>query len=104
LPFAIQKEICDKVMAAIEAVYLAERLRAEHIPPKTLNVWECIVRALALMNTRGQENAGKAHDLLQRAISLECQSTQAHSLLSISRRSTLIWAGPIGGRIQCSEH
>ena len=82
--FAVQEEICSKVMAAIEPeLYLAERLRAEHITPKNLNAWECIVRALALMNTRGRENADKAHDLLQRAISLECQSAQAHSLLSI---------------------
>ena len=72
------------MMAAIEPeLYLAERLRAEHITPKNLNAWECIVRALALMNTRGRENADKAHDLLQRAISLECQSAQAHSLVSI---------------------
>jgi TolB-like protein/Flp pilus assembly protein TadD len=83
-PFAVQEEICAKVMAAIEPqLYVAERLRAEHKSPKNLNAWECIVRALALMNARGQENAGKAHDLLQRAISLESQSAQAHSLLSM---------------------
>jgi TolB-like protein len=82
--FAVQVEICDKVMASIEPqLYLTERLRAERTTPEKLNSWECIVRALALMNTRDRENAAKAHDLLQKAIALESQSAQAHSLLSI---------------------
>jgi TolB-like protein len=82
--FAVQQKICDKVMAAVEPqLYLAERLRAERTTPKNLNAWECIVRALALMNTCERENATQAHDLLQKAISLEAESGQAHSLLSI---------------------
>lgn len=81
---ALQAEICDKVIAAIEPqLYLAERIRAQRTAPENLNGWECIVCALALMNTRQQEAAGKAHALLQKAVSAECESAQAHALLSI---------------------
>jgi len=72
--FAVQAEICDKVIAAVEPqLYLAERIRAERTRPECLNAWECIVRALSLMNTREKTNAANAHGLLQKAVSVESE-------------------------------
>ena len=82
--FTVHTDICDKVVTSIEPqLYLAELVRAERTKPENLGSWECIVRALALMNTRDRTNAGKAVGLLRKASSIECESAQAHSLLSI---------------------
>jgi TolB-like protein len=82
--FAVHAEICDKVMAAVESqLYLAERIRAERTRPENRNAWECIVRALSLMNARDKSSAAEAHGLLQKAVSLEPESAHAHGLLSI---------------------
>jgi tetratricopeptide (TPR) repeat protein len=82
--FAVQAEICDKVMTAIgPQLYISEWIRAERKSPEDLNAWECMVRALRLMSSREKINASKAQALLRKAISLENESAQAHSLLSI---------------------
>ena len=82
--FAVQSEICNKVTEEIEPqLYLAHRIRAERTKNENLNTWECIVRALSLMNTREKADATKAHVLLQKAAVIEPESAQAHSLLSI---------------------
>jgi TolB-like protein len=83
--FAVQAEICEKVMAAIEPqLYFCEWIRAERKSPEDLNAWERMVRALWLMSSREKINASKAQALLQNAVSLENESAQAHSLLSIA--------------------
>ena len=83
--FAAQAEICDKAMTAIEPqLYICEWIRAERKSPEVLNAWECMVRALWLMSSREKINACKAQSLLQKAVSLENESAQAHSLLSIA--------------------
>jgi hypothetical protein len=72
-------------MTAIEPqLYICEWIRAERKSPEVLNAWECMVRALWLMSTREKINACKAQSLLQKAVSLENESAQAHSLLSIA--------------------
>ena len=81
--FAVQDEITDTVMAAIEPqLYAAEGVRAKRKPPESLDAWECVVRALALMNSRTKPDATAARALLQRAVMLDPGYAQAHSLLS----------------------
>jgi TolB-like protein len=86
---AILEEICKKVVSTLEAqLFLAEHLRIEHKATADLNSWECIVRALSLMNSRVENNVVTARGLLQKAVSIDPQSVQGHSLLSIA--STLL--------------
>ena len=83
--FAFQDEICDRVVKSVEPqLYLAERLRVERKGSVNLNGWECFVRALSLMNSRERRNVVTAGALLQRAVSMDTQSAQMHSLLSIA--------------------
>ena len=82
--FGALEKICNKVMIALEPqLYLAEHLRVGRKTADSLNGWECIVRALSLMNSRVQTNAVSARALLQKAISLDPESAESHSLLSI---------------------
>jgi TolB-like protein/class 3 adenylate cyclase/tetratricopeptide (TPR) repeat protein len=81
--FLVQDEIVDRVMAAIEPqLYAAEGSRAKRKPPESLDAWECVVRAIALMNARTREDATVARELLQKAIALDPNYAQAHSLLA----------------------
>jgi TolB-like protein/tetratricopeptide (TPR) repeat protein len=82
--FTVLKEICNKVMTALEPqLYTAEHLRIGRKALTDLNSWECIVRALSLMNSRVQRNVLAAQALLQKAISIDPESAESHSLLSI---------------------
>jgi TolB-like protein/DNA-binding SARP family transcriptional activator len=67
--FAVQDEIAAKVAAAIEPhVYAAEGIRASRRPPHTLDASGCVMRAVALINIRSEQNYAAAEDLLKRAI------------------------------------
>jgi tetratricopeptide (TPR) repeat protein len=59
-----------------------------------LNGWECIVRVLSLMNSRDQKNVALAQALLRKAVSIDPNSAQGHSLLSIATtlRVHMSWA------------
>jgi TolB-like protein/tetratricopeptide (TPR) repeat protein len=82
--FAVLEKICDKVVTALEPqLYLAEHLRIGRKTPESLNSWECIVRALSLMNSRLQTSVVSAEALLKKAISIDPESAESHSLLSI---------------------
>lgn len=82
--FAVLDEIVDQVLGAVEPqLYFAEEFRARHTSTDDLNAWECIVRALSLMNSREKPHIAAARVLLQKAVSLDGQSAAAHSLLSI---------------------
>jgi TolB-like protein/DNA-binding winged helix-turn-helix (wHTH) protein len=82
--FAIQDEIAANILAAITPeIYFAEEIRASRKSLERLNAWECIVHALSLINNREKPLVGTAHRLLQKAVVLDPQSAQAHSLLSI---------------------
>jgi TolB-like protein len=79
----VQDDIVDKVVIAVEPqLYLAERLRTEGKSPETLNAWECMVRALALINSRGRAQVEDARSLMHRTIVLNPGSARAFSLLS----------------------
>lgn len=81
--FAVQDEITEQVVAAIEPqLYAAEGIRAKRKPPESLDAWECVVRALSLINSRARPDIAAARALLQKAIALDPGYAQAHSLLS----------------------
>ena len=47
--FAVQDEITERVVAAIEPeLYAAEQVRSQSKPPDSLDAWECVIRALSL--------------------------------------------------------
>ena len=92
---AVQDEICEHVVAAIEPqLYIAEQVRVQRKSPANLNGWECIVRALSLMNSHDQHNVALAQALLRKAVSIDPNSAQGHSLLSIATtlRVHMSWA------------
>jgi TolB-like protein/Tfp pilus assembly protein PilF len=81
--FAVQDEITEQVVAAIEPqLYAAEGIRTKRKPPESFDAWECVVRALALMNSRTRPDVAAASKLLRKAIALDSGYAQAHSLLS----------------------
>jgi TolB-like protein/tetratricopeptide (TPR) repeat protein len=81
--FAVQDEITEQVVAAIEPqLYAAEGIRAKRKPPESLDAWECVVRALSLMNSRARPDVTAARTLLQKAVALDPGYGQAYSLLS----------------------
>ncbi len=83
--FAVQDEITEQVVAAIEPrLYAAEGLRAKRKLPDSFDAWECVVRALALLNSRAKDNIVSARDLLKRAVVLDPTYARAHSLLSFA--------------------
>ena len=89
--FAVQDEITERVVAAIEPeLYAAEHLRSRRTSPENLDAWECIIRAHSAIGQGTQETAG-AEQLCRRAIAIAPSYAQAHSLLAwvLLHRSTL---------------
>jgi len=87
--------ICEKILAAVEPhLYLAEHMRSRNKSMATLNAWECVVRALSLMNTRDRRKVAVAQALLRKAVAIDPGSAQNHSLLSIitTLRVHMSWA------------
>ena len=81
--FAVQDAITEKVVAAIEPqLYAAEGIRAKRKPPESLDAWECVVRALSLINSRARPDIAAARVLLKKAVALDAGYAQAYSLLS----------------------
>jgi adenylate cyclase len=81
--FALQDEMTERVLTAIEPqLYAAEGVRVKRTPPESLDAWECVVRALSLINSRTRSDAAVARELLQKALVLDPGYAQAHSLLA----------------------
>jgi len=81
--FAVQDEITDRVMEAVAPqLYAAEGNRAKRKPPDSLDAWECVVRAIALMNERTESDAAASMKLLQNAVSFDPAYARAHSLMA----------------------
>src|SRR6516164_7256942 len=90
--FAVQDEITERVVAAIEPeLYAAENIRSQRKPPESLDAWECIIRALAYVGQSTRAGGEEAEALCRRAIGIVPDYGQAHSLLAwvILRRTTL---------------
>jgi adenylate cyclase len=95
--FAVQDEITERVVAAIEPeLYAAEHFRSQRKPPENLDAWECVIRALSYIGQATRGGNTEAETLCRRAIAIAPGYGQAHSLLAwlLVRRS--VWAGGIG--------
>jgi adenylate cyclase len=83
--FALQDEITSNVVASIEPqLYAAEDIRAKHKPPESFDAWDCVARALSLMNKPTKHDNAAAQQLLRKAIALDPSYAQAYSLLAYS--------------------
>ena len=95
--FAVQDEITERVVAAIEPeLYAAENVRSQRKPPESLDAWECVIRALSLRSARGRREANiEAEALCRRAIAIAPGYGQAHSLLAWALLRRTIWSGDL---------
>jgi TolB-like protein/Tfp pilus assembly protein PilF len=81
--FAVQDEITERVVAAIEPqLYAAEHLRSQRKLPQSLDAWECVVRALSYVGQGTLAGHAEAEALCRRAIAIAPGYGQAHSLLA----------------------
>jgi TolB-like protein/Tfp pilus assembly protein PilF len=83
--FAVQDEITDAIVAAIEPqLYAAESFRAQQKPPGSLDAWDLVMRALSHFwrITRGDNIAAQA--LLEKAIAIDSSYGKALGLLATS--------------------
>ncbi len=83
--FAIQDEITEAIVAAIEPrLYAAESFRARRRAPESLEAWDLVMRALShFWRITGEDNLA-AQRLLERAIALDPHYAQAHAVLAVS--------------------
>jgi adenylate cyclase len=94
--FAVQDEITERVVAAIEPeLYAAENIRSERKPPESLDAWECVIRALSAIGLGTRETNTEAERLCRRAIAISPRYGQAHSLLSWALLRSTMWAGDL---------
>jgi adenylate cyclase len=89
--FAVQDEITERVVAAIEPeLYAAEQVRSQSKPPGSLDAWECVIRALSCIGQGTRDEITEAEALCRRAIAITPGYGRAHSLLAwvLLRRTT----------------
>jgi TolB-like protein len=83
--FAVQDEIAAQVVKTIaDQLYAAECVAAKLIPTDSLSLWQYLVRALSLMNTRRRADLATAEHLLKKAIAIDPSCAPALSLLSFA--------------------
>jgi TolB-like protein/Flp pilus assembly protein TadD len=84
--FAVQDEITDAVVAAIEPkIYAAENFRARRKPPNSLDAWDLVMRALShFWRVTPQDNV-VAQAFLEKAITIDRNYGHAHSVLATSQ-------------------
>jgi adenylate cyclase len=81
--FAVQDEITERVVAAMEPqLYAAEYFRSQRKPPESLDAWECVIRALSSFGQGTAAGTAEAEALCRRAIAIAPGYGQAHSLLA----------------------
>src|SRR5262249_44812816 len=105
--FAVQDDITERVVAAVEPhLYAEEGFRASR-HPDNINAWRLAVRALGLINKMDRESNRRAQELLRQAIAVEPESARAHALLG----QALQWAAhcewdsaPPEARRQATSH
>ena len=95
--FAVQDEITERVVAAIEPeLYAAEEVRSQNKPPDSLDAWECVIRALSLIGQGTRDENTEAEALCRRAIAITPGYGQAHALLSWTLWRRAAWSGDSG--------
>lgn len=83
--FAVQDEITDSIVAAIEPqIYAAENFRARRKLPSSLDAWDLVMRALSHYWRVTQQDHIAAQLLLERAIELDPNYGKALSVLATS--------------------
>jgi TolB-like protein/Tfp pilus assembly protein PilF len=83
--FAVQDEITDAIVAAIEPqVYAAENFRAQRKPPESLDAWDLVMRALSHYWRMTREDNAAAQALLEKAIAIDPNYGQALGVLAVS--------------------
>ncbi|HEY3793887.1 MAG TPA: winged helix-turn-helix domain-containing tetratricopeptide repeat protein [Bradyrhizobium sp.] len=83
--FAVQDEITDAIVAAIEPqIYAAESFRARRKPPNSLDAWDLVMRALSHYWRVTQQDHLAAQALLHQAIAIDPNYGQALSVLATS--------------------
>ncbi len=80
--FAVQDDITERVVAAVEPhLYAEEGFRAASKPPDSIDAWGLVVRALNMLNKVERKQNEVAQTLLNRAIAMEPGYARAHALL-----------------------
>src|SRR4029077_10717385 len=79
--FAVQDEITDAIVAAIEPqIYAAENFRAKRKPPNSMDAWDLVMRALSHHWRVTMLDSLAAQALLERAIAIDPHYGQALAL------------------------
>ena len=83
--FAVQDEITESIVAAIEPqLYAAENFHAQRKPPESLDAWSLVMRALShFWRMTACDNAA-AQVLLEQAVALDPNYAQALAVLAVS--------------------
>lgn len=83
--FAVQDDIAERVVAAVEPhLYAEEGYRAASKPPDSIDAWGLVVRALNLISKVERKQNEEAQGLLRRAVATEPTYARAHALLGWS--------------------
>jgi TolB-like protein len=94
--FAVQDEITERVVAAIEPeLYAAEQVRSQRKPPDSLDAWECVIRALSLIGQGTRDENTQAEALCRRAIAIAPGYGRGHSLLAWALLRRTLWSGDL---------
>ena len=104
--FAVQDEITDAIVAAIEPqIYAAENFRAKRKPPNSMDAWDLVMRALSHYWRVTREDHVIAQALLEQAIAIDPNYGQALSVLATSHMfgvhlgwADIVTAAPIAER------
>jgi len=83
--FAVQDEITDAIITAIEPqIYAAENFRSHRKPPNNVDAWDLVMRALAHHWRMTRTDSAAAQALLQQAIAIDPHYGHAQALLAIN--------------------
>jgi len=83
--FAVQDEIAESIVAAIEPqLYAAENFRAQRKPPDSLDAWDLVMRALSYYWRVTRQDNVVAQALLEKAIAIDPDYGQALGVLATS--------------------
>jgi tetratricopeptide (TPR) repeat protein len=94
--FAVQDEITERVVAAIEPeLYAAEQVRSQSKRPDSLDAWECVIRALSCIGQGTRDENAEAEALCRRAIVSAPGYARAHSLLAWALLRRTMWSGDL---------
>jgi TolB-like protein/Tfp pilus assembly protein PilF len=91
--FAVQDEITESVVAAIEPqVYAAEGLRLQAPNPESLDAWDCVLKGLSHCWRETGDDNSQAQALFRRAIALSPTYARPYSQLAW----TMVWGVLMG--------